>query len=154
MIVKGERFVAADPDVVWRLALDPATLKACIPGCEDLERMDGQTYRASMVAKVGPVKARFSGQVVIDAGELPHACRLAGEGSGGIAGFARGSALIHVDRDEGGSRLTYEAVVEIGGKMASLGERLFRSVVQRNINDFFDALAKQVLEYGTDSVSE
>ncbi|WP_024576238.1 MULTISPECIES: carbon monoxide dehydrogenase subunit G [unclassified Afipia] len=140
MIVQGERIIAVDPAVVWRLALDPATLKACIPGCEDLERADGQTYRATMVAKIGPVKARFSGQVSIDESEMPSACRLTGEGSGGVAGFAKGRALVRVQSSDGGSRLSYEADVNIGGKLASLGERLFRSIVERNIDSFFDTL--------------
>lgn len=93
-----------------------------------------------MVAKVGPVKARFSGQVFIDESKMPSACGLTGEGSGGVAGFAKGSALIRVQPSDGGSRLSYEAVVDIGGKLASLGERLFRSIVVRNIDSFFDAL--------------
>lgn len=139
MKLTGERIVATEPARVWTAMLDPQTLKACIPGCDELERTGQNVYQAAMVAKVGPIKARFAGQVSLDDSKLPEVCTLAGEGTGGVAGFVKGAAIIRVEAVTGGSRLTYDADVEIGGKIASLGDRLFRGVVERNINQLFDA---------------
>lgn len=145
MNLNGERSVAASPARVWAALLDPETLKACIPGCDALEKTGDSSYRAAMVSKVGPIKARFAGQVVMDVSQLPERCTLSGEGTGGVAGFVKGSARIRVEPTDDGSRLHYDADVEIGGKIASLGDRLFRGVVERNIVQMFDVLEQRIV---------
>ncbi|MGB3067374.1 MAG: carbon monoxide dehydrogenase subunit G [Ottowia sp.] len=144
MKLTGERIVPAGPAQIWSALLDPETLKACIPGCDELERTGNNAYRAAMVSKVGPIKARFAGQVALDDSRLPDSCTLTGEGTGGVAGFVKGAAAIRVEPAENGSRLIYDAEVEIGGKIASLGDRLFRGVVERNITQLFDVFEKRL----------
>ncbi|CAN5631243.1 carbon monoxide dehydrogenase subunit G [soil metagenome] len=149
MKLTGERTVLATPAQIWAALLDPETLKACIPGCEELTKTGDTTYRAAMVSKVGPIKARFAGNVTVDESNLPESCVLNGEGSGGVAGFVKGSAVLRVvpasdDAGAGSSQLTYDADVEIGGKIASLGDRLFRGVVERNINQLLDVLQQRI----------
>jgi carbon monoxide dehydrogenase subunit G len=148
MILQGERIISAPPAVVWERLLAPEVLKACIPGCEALERIDGNAYSATAVIKVGPVKARFSGGVTLTDLDAPRACRLSGQGSGGVSGFAKGEANIVLEPTPEGTLLRYDAKIEIGGKIAALGDRLFRSVVNNNVDAFFNAVATG---FGTNS---
>lgn len=142
MKLQGERNIPAAPHDVWRLLLEPETLKTCIPGCESLEQTGEGAYAATVVIKVGPVKARFSGTVSLSDLVAPVSCRLNGQGNGGVAGFAKGEATISLRSGEAGSILSYDASIEIGGKIAALGDRLFRSVVDNNVTAFFDNVAK------------
>lgn len=144
MKLNGARDIPVPPSELWQLILDQEILKKCIPGCEELSQVDGIDYKIVMLSKVGPIKARFVGKVVIDKTELPERCKLLGEGTGGVAGFVKGSAAMQIEPAQGGSRLHFDAEVEIGGKIASLGDRLFRGVVERNIEQLFDSLQHEV----------
>lgn len=141
MMLQGERTIPAPPAAVWERLLAPEVLRACIPGCEALELTDENVYSATVLIKVGPVKARFSGGVTLADLDAPRSCWLAGQGSGGVAGFAKGGARIDLEPAPEGTLLRYDATVEIGGKIVALGDRLFRSVVNNNVNAFFDAVA-------------
>ncbi len=141
MKLKGERFIEVPPKVVWDTLLDPAVLKASIPGCDMLEKKDDENFEAAVTIKVGPVKARFAGKVTLSDLVQPVSCTISGQGNGGVAGFAKGGARIMLANEGAGCRLTYDADVDIGGKIASLGDRLFRGVVQKNVDDFFNAVA-------------
>ncbi len=144
MKINGERSIEAAPQVVWDTLLDPAVLKAAIPGCDMLDKTDDENFEAAVTIKVGPVKAKFTGKVTLSDLDEPVSCTIRGQGSGGVAGFAKGGARITLAGEGDGCRLTYDADVEIGGKIASLGDRLFRGVVQKNIDEFFNAIAQRV----------
>jgi len=150
MKLTGERLIPITRQVVWDTLLDPAVLRASIPGCDMLEKKGDENFEAAVTIKVGPVKAKFAGKVTLSDLVQPVSCTISGQGNGGVAGFAKGGARITLADEGDGCRLTYDADVEIGGKIASLGDRLFRGVVQKNIDDFFNAVAARV---GADSLT-
>ena len=125
---------------------DPAVLKACIPGCEELVQHSDSELEARVVLKVGPVKAKFVGNVVLDKAQAPDRLSLSGEGSGGIAGFAKGGANVELIEDGEATILRYAAKVDIGGKIAQLGSRLISSTAQRLAGQFFAGLKKEIEE--------
>src|SRR3954470_15257359 len=125
MTMSGEYQIAAPRDVVWAKLNDPEVLKACIPGCESLDKLSDTEFQAVAVTKIGPVKARFKGKVRLSDLDPPNGYRISGEGDGGVAGFAKGGATIALSpSDSGGTRLAYHVDAQIGGKLAQLGQRL------------------------------
>ncbi len=140
MHLEGVCILAARPDAVWEQLLVPEVLQACIPGCEALELTDVNTYLATVVIKVGPVKARFAGTVTLSDLHRPHSLKLTGQGTGGVAGFAKGEATIQLEAHDQGTQMSYDATMQIGGKIASLGDRVFRSTVVKNVDAFFEAV--------------
>ena len=145
MEMKDEIRIAAPRDRVYAALNDPDILKACIPGCEELIRHSDTELEAKVVLKVGPVKAKFGGNVTLDNSRAPERFSLTGEGSGGVAGFAKGGADVELV-DEGGSAtlLRYEAKADIGGKIAQLGSRLITSTSQRLAGKFFSSFKNEV----------
>ena len=142
MKISGEKQIKATPEEIWAQLLDPDVLKQCVPGCEEVEITQPLTYRAVATIKVGPVKARFSGDInIVDIDDF-KSCRLVGKGSGGVAGYARGNAMVQLTPAETGTRLSYDCEVQIGGKIASLGDRLFRSIAEKNVDSFFASFQK------------
>ena len=139
MNLEGAFVVARPADEVWAALNDPAVLARAIPGCETLTSTDAG-YDATIVLKVGPVKARFSGQVTIAEARAPERLVLSGEGSGGVAGFARGEAGVDLLPVAGGTEVRYTAEVAIGGKLAQLGNRLIASTARKLAEQFFDTL--------------
>src|SRR4029077_12294079 len=123
MTMNGEVQLAASRQAVWDKLNDPAVLKVCIPGCEELERTDDQGFRAVAKMKVGPVSARFKGKVNLSDLDPPNGYRISGEGEGGVAGFAKGGATVGLAEKDGGTLLTYNVEAQIGGKLAQLGQR-------------------------------
>ena len=121
---------------------DVAILKACIPGCEELVKRNENELEARVVLKIGPVKAKFSGQVTLDTTNAPDKFRLAGAGDGGIAGFAKGGADVALITDGDNTRLRYTAKAEIGGKIAQLGSRLITSTARKLSKAFFENFEK------------
>jgi carbon monoxide dehydrogenase subunit G len=151
MELAAELVVPGDPRSVWDRLVDPDVLRRCITGCTALERTSETEFVGTMTAKVGPVSATFTGNVTLDQMVMPESCVLSGHGKGGAAGFAKGSASIKLaPAEEGGTRLSYVADVQIGGKLAAVGNRLFGSVAKRNIDDFFQRFG-QVMQ---DAVAE
>lgn len=137
-------FVVARPDhEVWAALNDPAVLARAIPGCETLTATE-QGYEATILLKVGPVKARFSGQVTLAEVAAPRLLRLLGEGSGGVAGFARGEARVDLVPVGQGTEVRYTAEVGIGGKLAQLGTRLIASTSRKLAEQFFASLDAQL----------
>jgi hypothetical protein len=138
MVFEGEERIEAPRQVVWDALNDVGLLRDCIPGCEELtERPDGG-IDALVVLKVGPVKAKFRGDITIAVSEAPSHYGLAGEGKGGAAGFAKGGADIHL-QEAGADRtlMSYRAEVVIGGKLAQLGSRLIRGTADKLTKQFF-----------------
>lgn len=146
MKLTGEQLIPAPLETVWEMINDPDVLKACIPGCETLERSEDDTLTATVVLKVGPVKARFAGEVTLSEIDPPNGYRISGKGSGGVAGFAEGGAVITLVPAEGGTLLTYDAEAKIGGKLAQLGTRLIDSTAKKLTLQFFDALNARITE--------
>ena len=138
MDMTGEYRIAAPRAVVWDALNDVDVLKACIPGCEDLVRTGEYTLEAKVVQKIGPVKARFEGRVELQNVNPPESYTLHGEGTGGVAGFAKGAADVVLAEDGGETVLTYTARAEVGGKLAQLGSRLINSTAKKIAGKFFD----------------
>jgi len=138
MDMTGEFRIMAPRDLVWRALNDADTLAACIPGCEALEKTSDTTFEATVVQKIGPVKARFHGLVELENVNAPESYTLRGEGKGGVAGFATGGADVRLLADGNGTILTYEARAQVGGKLARLGSRLIDSTAKKLAARFFD----------------
>lgn len=142
MDLTGSYDIPATREAVWHGLNDAETLKRCIPGCQSLEKLSETELQAQAQLKIGPMKASFSGKVLLSDLDPPNSYRISGEGNGGVAGFAKGGALVTLtDAPEGGTRLTYEAKAEIGGKLAQLGSRLIDGVAKKMADDFFKAFA-------------
>ncbi len=141
-----ERVIAAPPDVVWGGILDAEVLKECIPGCKELTGTPEDGFEAVVVQKVGPVKATFRGAVLLRDVDPGKACRLEGEGKGGAAGFAKGSASVRLEQEGDGTRLSYEVEAKVGGKLAQLGGRLIDSFAKKLADRFFSRFEEAVVE--------
>lgn len=119
-------------------------LKASIPGCEDLIWENETTLRTIVRAKIGPVKARFKGKIILSNINPPESYTIAGEGQGGVSGFAKGKADVTLTETPGGCELSYSASANFGGKLAQMGSRLLNSVAKKMADDFFDGFVTQV----------
>ncbi|MGN8547029.1 SRPBCC family protein [Bradyrhizobium sp. 13971] len=142
MTMTGEIQLAAPREVVWAKLNDPAVLKACIPGCEELDEIDGQGFRAVAKIKVGPVSAHFKGKVTLTDLDPPNGYNIAGEGEGGVAGFAKGGARVSLLERGNGTLLTYQVDAQIGGKLAQLGQRLVNGTAKKLADEFFANFAR------------
>jgi carbon monoxide dehydrogenase subunit G len=144
MTMTGEVQLAAAREVVWEKLNDPAVLKACIPGCEELEVTEDGGFRAVAKMKVGPVSARFKGKVQLSDLDPPNGYKISGEGEGGVAGFAKGGAEVKLSDKDGGTLLSYNVDAQIGGKLAQLGQRLINGSAKKLADEFFNNFAKAV----------
>ncbi len=144
MEMNGSHFIPADRDTVWRALNNPDTLRACIPGCKELEMQSATEMTATVVAKIGPVKATFKGEVTLENLNPPNSYSIVGEGKGGIAGFAKGGANVQLLEVDGGTQLEYQVEAKVGGKIAQLGSRLIDSVAKKLANSFFTDFVKHV----------
>ncbi len=142
----GDKLLPAPIDVVWAKLNDPDVLKKCIPGCEELEKLGDTEFRAVSKLKIGPVSAKFKGRVILSDFDPPNGYRITGEGEGGIAGFAKGSAAVRLEQLESGTRLTYEVEAQIGGKIAQLGQRLVIGSAKKLADEFFQRFEDTVGE--------
>ncbi len=140
MDLSDEILIPAPRDVVYAALNDPEVLKDCIPGCEDLTKASDTELEAKVLLKVGPVKARFKGNVTLDPSGAPGHFSLTGQGNGGAAGFAKGGADVTLSEDGTGTVLRYEAKADIGGKLAQLGNRVVQSTAKKLAAQFFDNL--------------
>jgi hypothetical protein len=137
MELNDKIFIAAPMAQVYEALNDPEVLKACIPGCEELIKHSNTELEAKVVLKVGPVKAKFTGNVTLDQSGAPDQFSLTGKGNGGAAGFARGGADVTLTEHDDGTMLTYTAKAEIGGKLAQLGSRLIVGTAKKLASKFF-----------------
>lgn len=144
MELSDEIRIAAPKQVVFDALNDPDILRECIPGCEDLVQDSPTELHATVVLKVGPVKARFLGAVTLDTTNGPDGMSLTGEGKGGAAGFARGGAEVVLEEDGPDTILRYTAKAEVGGKIAQLGSRLINSTAKKLSAKFFGNLERTV----------
>ena len=144
MTMSGEIQLPASRDVVWQKLNDPEVLKATIPGCESLEKTSDHGFSAVAVTKIGPVKARWKGKVTLTDLDPPNGYKIVGEGEGGVAGFAKGSADVKLSDKDGGTLLTYNVDAQIGGKLAQLGQRLINGAAKKMADEFFQKFAAAV----------
>jgi len=137
MELNDKIFIAAPMAHVYEALNDPEILKACIPGCEELIKHSDSELEAKVVLKVGPVKAKFTGNVTLDQSGAPDQFSLTGKGNGGSAGFAKGGADVTLTEQDDGTMLSYTAKAEIGGKLAQLGSRLIVGTAKKLASKFF-----------------
>ena len=138
MEMTGERVIAAPRAEVWRALNDPEVLKACIPGCQEMEKTSDTSFAATVKQKVGPVNATFKGSVELSDIVEGESYRISGEGKGGAAGFAKGGAAVRLEDVDEGTKLTYDAEAKVGGKLAQLGSRLIDGFAKKMADQFFD----------------
>ncbi|MGV3651794.1 MAG: CoxG family protein [Devosia sp.] len=141
MELKGAYQIPAPRERVWALLNDPDVLGACIPGCEGLTGSIEDGFAAKVTTKIGPVKATFTGAVTLSNINAPESYRISGEGKGGVAGFARGGADVHLAEQDGGTLLTYDVQAQVGGKLAQLGSRLIDATAKKLADEFFSCFA-------------
>ena len=138
MTMTGEVQLPAERAKVWDKLNDPEVLKQCVPGCEQLDRIGDNEFQATATVKVGPVKARWKGKIKLSDLDPPNSYRISGEGEGGVAGFAKGGAVVSLADKDGGTLLSYNVEAQIGGKLAQLGQRLINSAAKKTADDFFE----------------
>ncbi len=145
LIIEGEERIGAPIQKVWEALNDPAMLKACIPGCQSLEKKSDTELAATVVLKIGPIKATFNGEVTLKNLNAPTSYTIAGEGKGGIAGFAKGGADVKLTEDgPNATILNYAAKADVGGKIAQLGSRLIESTSKKLAGQFFSTFNDKV----------
>jgi len=146
MDLTGEYRIPAPREAVWKALNDPEILKQAIPGCESIEKLSDTEMTAKVTAKVGPVKASFSGKVTLSDLDPPNGYKISGEGTGGVAGFAKGGADVRLKPDETGSGtiLAYTATAAVGGKLAQIGSRLIEGTSKQMADQFFGKFAEIV----------
>ena len=137
MDMKGSRQVPTDIETTWQALNDPEVLRACIPGCESIDRVSDTEYGLAMTARVGPVSAKFRGRLVLADVVAPQAYTLKFEGQGGAAGLANGTARVALAPVDGGTRIDYAVNAQVGGKLAQIGSRLVDGAAAKLANDFF-----------------
>jgi carbon monoxide dehydrogenase subunit G len=138
MDMSGERRIAASRATVWAALNDPEILRQCIPGCETLEMQSPTEMTARVKLQIGPVRATFNGKVRLLDLDPPKSYRITGEGSGGVAGYAKGGANVALSDDGGGTLMRYDVKADVGGKLAQLGGRLIDSTSKKLADEFFE----------------
>jgi carbon monoxide dehydrogenase subunit G len=146
MDMTGEYRIAAPRAKVWAALNDAEILRQAIPGCDEIEKTSDTSFTAKVTAKVGPVKASFGGKVTLSDMDPPNGYTISGEGSGGVAGFAKGGAKVALVDDGAGTLLTYAVDAQVGGKLAQIGSRLIDGTARKMAEEFFSRFAALVAE--------
>lgn len=144
MQMSGQKLIPETRETVWKALNSPDILRNCIPGCQSLEKTSDTEMQATAAIKVGPVSAKFGGKVLLSELNQPQSYRITGEGQGGVAGFAKGTAFIQLDEVEGGTLLTYTVDAQVGGKLAQLGGRLIDATAKKLSEAFFEKFALEI----------
>ena len=144
MEIKGEYKIAAPREKVFAALNDPEVLKACIPGCESLDKVSDTEMTAKVRLRIGPVSATFNGKVTLSDIDAPNGYRISGEGQGGVAGFAKGGAVVTLTEEGADTLLAYNADAQVGGKIAQVGARLITGTARKLADEFFGKFATTI----------
>ena len=144
MEIKGEYKIAAPREKVFAALNDQAVLQACIPGCESLEKLSDTEMTAKVRLRIGPVSAAFSGKVTLSDIDPPNGYKISGEGQGGVAGFAKGGAVVMLTEDAAATVLAYDVDAQVGGKIAQVGARLIQGTAKKLADQFFGKFSEMV----------
>jgi carbon monoxide dehydrogenase subunit G len=145
MKITGETLIPAPREAVWQALNDPVVLRQAIPGCESLERTADNEFKATVSSKIGPIAARFNGNVKLSDLDPPNGYTLTGSGNGGAAGTAKGVAKVRLEPAQGGTMLIYDVDAQIAGKLAQIGSRVIEAAAKMLAGQFFDRLGKAVI---------
>ncbi len=154
MQMSDSRVITASPAEVYAALLNPEVLKACVPGATEVEGTPEEGFTATVVQKVGPVKATFKGQVTLSDMVENEKLTIDGEGKGGAAGFAKGGAQVSLAQVPDGTELSYDVEAKVGGKLAQLGSRIIDGFAKKMADQFFDNLAGQFATETEDEAGE
>ena len=144
MNLSDSRTLNADIDTVWAALLNREVLKECVPGCTEMSGNAEDGFEATVVQKVGPVKATFKGEVTLSNLDKPKSLTLTGEGKGGAAGFAKGGADVRLEPQGEQTILHYDVEAKVGGKLAQLGSRIIDGFAKKMADQFFDNFQQAV----------
>ncbi|HEX5092337.1 MAG TPA: carbon monoxide dehydrogenase subunit G [Burkholderiales bacterium] len=142
--MSGEERIPASQADTWAALNDPETLKACVPGCESIERLSDEEFQVLMVARIGPVSAKFKGKLTLSDLNPPTSYSIAFEGQGGAAGFGKGAAQVQLAPEGDATLLRYQVKASVGGKLAQIGSRLVDAAARKISQDFFTAFGEKV----------
>jgi carbon monoxide dehydrogenase subunit G len=146
MEMTGEQLIPVDQQTTWTALNDPEVLKACVPGCEMIERISDNEFIVALTARVGPVSAKFKGKLTLSDVDPPNGYAMTFEGQGGVAGFAKGGATVSLSPESTGTRLAYTAKATVGGKLAQIGSRLIDGAARKIADQFFTAFNKHLTD--------
>ncbi len=144
MQMSGEYRIEASRDAVWAALNDPEVLKLAIPGCEEIDKFSDTEFAAKVKIKLGPVSAKFTGNVTLSDLDPPNGYTIRGQGKGGPAGFAKGGAKVRLEADGAATILSYDVDAQVGGKLAQIGSRLIDATAKKLAGDFFARFAEVV----------
>ena len=154
MDMNGSQRIEASRDKVYAALNDVDILRQCIPGCDTIEKTSETEMNAKVTLRIGPVKASFTGKVTLSDLDAPNGYTISGEGSGGMAGFAKGGAKVSLQADGDATILNYTVNAEIGGKLAQMGSRLIDSTAKKLAGDFFEKFGEIVGPAPVETVEE
>ncbi len=140
----GEYLIPAPVETVWQALNDPDVLGRCIPGCQEVTKVDETHFDAAVKAKVGPVSATFQASLALEDLQPPTSYRIVGSVKGGAAGFGKGTADVVLSQADAGTRLNYEVQANVGGKLAQVGSRLIDGAARKMADDFFSAFTVEL----------
>ena len=150
MEMSGEQLIAATQAQTWAALNDPEILKACVPGCESIEKTGENEYEVRMTARIGPVSAKFKGKLALSDLNPPNSYSIAFEGQGGVAGFGKGGAKVQLLPEAGNTKLSYQVKANVGGKLAQIGSRLVDAAAKKLAEEFFNAFNAKVASENPD----
>lgn len=144
MELNAEKRIPAPQAKVWAALNDPQILKVCIPGCESVDKKSDTEFTARVTVSVGPVKAKFTGEVQLSDIDAPNGYTISGKGTGGVAGFGKGSAVVKLRTEGAETVLSYAVNASVGGKLAQIGQRLIDSTANKLADEFFANFVRTV----------
>jgi carbon monoxide dehydrogenase subunit G len=145
MDISGDYEIALPRETVWRSLMDPEVLRRCVPGCESLEQLAPNSYKARIALTIGPVRASFDTALDLENLVPPESYRIRGGGRGGAVGFGQGQADVTLAATgDGATVLHYDAAFSVGGRLAQLGSRLVLGATRKLADEFFAKLAAEV----------